>query len=805
MYFGLIQIVEAASSSPAVATAPTPVAEGPRSTSPRRLREYPNTSGDGTRLPDYSHLPKFRDSVQRMKIRVKLACSNCKASKTKCDDERPCRRCARTDRAATCSDAILEPDDDDELARDTQTPVAQKKQLHDHSQARAAAGIYQMPSMPAAAMVTSQQQQQQHQQHQQQQQQSMMNQNYMMMKMPLMPGLGAFPGMNGMPFNAPSNLPSMWHHPQQQTQPVQEQPQPTAYQPQGMQGNIMSGLAPINSMLKPVAPIQHSLTSNLTGLQRPDISTLQSCLHLTASQPPHNNTFQQFPQPPLMQMAMPQQNIAAGMSVNNNPNAINIPSPPTPNSTLSLSGKHPSVSTSHPPSAALPQQDVSSSSSSTLTVPTLSVPAKNVNQLDAPADDRPTKKIKSEDGTPTPVPLIGDVKPAANGMAGAVSKEQTKPSAVEVQPSTPVSKPPTPCFSSPLTAPGRQYLEALVTVGLPHLHTWIARLQSESDAAAASPAQDADTTERRALQMKRIDWLRSFFRFMHGNTRSTYSSGSGDPKNSLPSSSSTRSISLPKSLYTNLALGVLLIPLGTEETTEGDVAPWVNESLAQLLGYQQAQLEQLLCSIDGLASLHHPSNLTTFLPQLIDAVMNGVSSYATKSKWKHAQGHWIEVLESLNLTYHPTAGHVEYVASLMQAIANPTPSPGPAAVQAQPTYNPSVMLSMVQAGLANGMSLQAMSQAHSSYMPSLPISSSMMSSPTFSQGFGYPQMMGYPMQPAQPSPYGPMSNGMPFNVQPSYGSFGYPASAPSQQQQPSPPQQHQSATINSFLRPIVTE
>ena len=38
--------------------------------------------------------------------RVKRACGNCKAAKTKCDSERPCRRCSRTGRSSSCNDSV---------------------------------------------------------------------------------------------------------------------------------------------------------------------------------------------------------------------------------------------------------------------------------------------------------------------------------------------------------------------------------------------------------------------------------------------------------------------------------------------------------------------------------------------------------------------------------------------------------------------------------------------------------------------------------------------------------------------------
>ena len=48
-------------------------------------------SSGSTRLPDR---------------RVSIACSNCSLSKTKCDNFRPCGRCSRTDRSATCADMV---------------------------------------------------------------------------------------------------------------------------------------------------------------------------------------------------------------------------------------------------------------------------------------------------------------------------------------------------------------------------------------------------------------------------------------------------------------------------------------------------------------------------------------------------------------------------------------------------------------------------------------------------------------------------------------------------------------------------
>ena len=47
--------------------------------------------------------PSAKVVVER---RVSKACCNCSISKTKCDNSRPCGRCVRTDRTATCSDPV---------------------------------------------------------------------------------------------------------------------------------------------------------------------------------------------------------------------------------------------------------------------------------------------------------------------------------------------------------------------------------------------------------------------------------------------------------------------------------------------------------------------------------------------------------------------------------------------------------------------------------------------------------------------------------------------------------------------------
>ncbi|GAB5360358.1 hypothetical protein AAMO2058_000620600 [Amorphochlora amoebiformis] len=45
-------------------------------------------------------------AANRPDNRVKRSCINCKLAKTRCDNERPCRRCLRTGREATCVDSV---------------------------------------------------------------------------------------------------------------------------------------------------------------------------------------------------------------------------------------------------------------------------------------------------------------------------------------------------------------------------------------------------------------------------------------------------------------------------------------------------------------------------------------------------------------------------------------------------------------------------------------------------------------------------------------------------------------------------
>jgi hypothetical protein len=43
---------------------------------------------------------------EHVRSRVRHACSNCKAAKTKCDSDRPCKRCTRTGQSHTCADSV---------------------------------------------------------------------------------------------------------------------------------------------------------------------------------------------------------------------------------------------------------------------------------------------------------------------------------------------------------------------------------------------------------------------------------------------------------------------------------------------------------------------------------------------------------------------------------------------------------------------------------------------------------------------------------------------------------------------------
>ena len=82
---------------------------------------FPSTPTTMSALTSLSSSPRFAKAVALesdpfesfgglMKAgvigRVKRACGNCKAAKTKCDSERPCRRCSRTGRASSCNDSV---------------------------------------------------------------------------------------------------------------------------------------------------------------------------------------------------------------------------------------------------------------------------------------------------------------------------------------------------------------------------------------------------------------------------------------------------------------------------------------------------------------------------------------------------------------------------------------------------------------------------------------------------------------------------------------------------------------------------
>ena len=82
-----------------ISALPTPPTSTPKQQPQHRTapRPVPATAAHG-----HGH-HGAREQVER---RVSKACYNCSISKTKCDNNRPCGRCVRTDRTATCSDPV---------------------------------------------------------------------------------------------------------------------------------------------------------------------------------------------------------------------------------------------------------------------------------------------------------------------------------------------------------------------------------------------------------------------------------------------------------------------------------------------------------------------------------------------------------------------------------------------------------------------------------------------------------------------------------------------------------------------------
>jgi len=127
----------------------------------------------------------------------------------------------------------------------------------------------------------------------------------------------------------------------------------------------------------------------------------------------------------------------------------------------------------------------------------------------------------------------------------------------------------------------------------------------------------------------------------------------------LVASSSTSSISRSSNkknmteakemLYGNLPIGVLVFTFGSFRS---DSLFWVNQSLADNLGYMRSVLRRMLRSFDGISKLYDKSNIEDSIQLFMESVCNRRENYSTNTIWIHADGNRIRMLESVSIKYN---------------------------------------------------------------------------------------------------------------------------------------------------------
>lgn len=236
----------------------------------------------------------------------------------------------------------------------------------------------------------------------------------------------------------------------------------------------------------------------------------------------------------------------------------------------------------------------------------------------------------------------------------------------------------------PTTTVSRNWCETWTSVSTSHLDIWREHLNARSASAQSSNPAERDL---QSLSVQRFTWLERAFNWLNVCVAGFPPPPSPVPVTNLGGVLALESLEVPKSLYSQLNLGVVLFPLG-QPPFATNALPWCNQSLANLLGFANGEeLVATLGSVDGIASLYHASNLCSALPTFIDAVMEGRPNYSLRSRWKHRTGNLIDMLESLNLTFDASNNHILYVASLMQPIPGPMTGVGATAQQVQQQMN----------------------------------------------------------------------------------------------------------------------
>jgi len=109
----------------------------------------------------------------------------------------------------------------------------------------------------------------------------------------------------------------------------------------------------------------------------------------------------------------------------------------------------------------------------------------------------------------------------------------------------------------------------------------------------------------------------------------------------LSSSSSSKDDEKPDAkeiFYGALPIGVTVISLYNSSLSSNN-RPWVNKTLADYLGYVRSVVSRLLNSVNGISLL------------FMEAMCERKENYSYETKWIHSEGHVVSMLESVSIKY----------------------------------------------------------------------------------------------------------------------------------------------------------
>ena len=680
---------------------------------------------------------------------MKLACSNCKASKTKCDDERPCRRCIRTDRAHTCADSeriLPESESDEDDAEATAQNEQQQHALRQQQQLTAAA-MQSFMSLPNGGFINGT---------------MPMFTGSMMPVMPLSSSpsiylsgspIGPFPSVNGAPL----------------MMPVQPSPPPP------VAATVPTTSLPMTSEDRPGKKTKMQDKAPTVGSPHPpagDSASVEAVKQEPGTVPSisASSTSAAEPSPTFRRSSMPfcSPSTPAGRNWLETLIMVALPHLHSWQAQVRQQQAQVDLKTGTPEQQAAAEKQLAlvmkrvdwlhsffrfmhkgghagdTTPRPDLTPTTLAAPKRLYGKL-GESNGRPPEHVL-RGGTTITLAVTADdfifgLKHAIFLKTGLAPSEQRLVYAGKELKSD--------CTIADYDIYPGASLHLLLRLPGGGDQPLPPTAQSSSPSPLSTPSSTSDSSSTTTTTTPPI--VAPKLRFQIFVVCQEH-----QPQ---PTQSPSRPLHVDAALlvYSNSPLGVLMFPLGPSNF-EHHSSPWVNNSLTQLLGYQHSsQLETLFSSIDGIATFNPPSNLPNYIPQFIDAVMTGSNNYSTKTKWRHCAGHWVEMLESINFTYDQADGHVVYVASLMQVIQSPCSAPAPMPSMAS-ALSPSMISGMMQTGLNAGMSMSNMVSMAQQFVPSM-FQSTQPNQPSYffpSNGPPPMGMTGYPMP--SPPPYGMQQN-----------------------------------------------